>query len=158
MKRSWVFLGTMALTLAIGVAIGQVGSADSGAVPGSADDPVVTKSYVDAKVAAAGTGGGTPTGSTAPVPGIDTFKVVPLNPGQILTGGEGTEVIVRTGQTTAIASANGGLSDLTGGADLAQGAAITNNHMLLIPRNDGRGLKVGSAVAYVLVRGTYTVK
>lgn len=172
MKKSIAIFGTMALTLAVGVLIGQVGRADSGSTPGSGDDPIVTKSYVDQQIAKL-TGGATPApqpapqptpppatggGSTTPVPGIDTFKVIELAPQQVLKGAEGTEIIVRAGSATVIASDNGGVSDITGGNDLVQGTTVELNHMLLTPRNDGRGIKAGNSKIFVLVRGTYSVQ
>jgi hypothetical protein len=157
MKRRIAFLGVMVLTLAVGVMIGQIGQADSGSTPGSADDPIVTKSYVDAKIASLGSGGGTG-GSTAPVPGVDTFKVIQLKTGQTLKGGEGTEIIVRSGSVSAIASSSGGLSDVTVGTDLAQGAEVPANHLILVPRNDGRGIKAVAHDPYIMVRGTYTLQ
>jgi len=158
MNKRWAFLGTMVLTLGVGVVIGQVGLADSGSVPGSADDPIVTKSYVDAKVASGG--GTTPGGGPAvPVSGIDTFKVIELKPGETLIGAEGTEIIVRSGSATAVASESGGVSDVTEGSDIAQGGRIELNHLLLTARNDGRGIKAGTAAStFVMVRGTHTVK
>ncbi|MGB8953924.1 MAG: hypothetical protein WCC10_01000 [Tumebacillaceae bacterium] len=168
MKKSIAIFGTMALTLSVGVLIGQVGRADSGSTPGSGADPIVTKSYVDQQIAKI-TGGATPApqpttppptpgGSTTPVAGIDTFKVIELAPHQVLKGAEGTEMIVRAGSSTAIASDNGGVSDITGGTDLEEGAPVELNHMLLTPRNDGRGIKAGDSKTYVLVRGTYSVQ
>lgn len=159
MKKTLALLGTMLLTLAIGVTIGQVSRADSPSTPGSADDPIVTKSYVDQKLAGIGNGG-TGNGGTGNNGGTTdaSFKVVTLNPGQTIKGGEGTEFILRGGTATAIASANGGVSDVTGGSDLAQGTAVELNHLLLTPRNDGRGLKVGNGTAFVMVRGSYTVQ
>jgi hypothetical protein len=164
MKRQFAFYGTMALTLAIGVWIGQGVKAENTFTPGSADDPIVTKSYVDAKVASVANQTPTPQqpqpgNSTTPIVGIDTFKVVTINPGQSLKGGEGTEIIVRAGEVTVIASANGGVSDVTGGIDLAQGTKVQPNHLLLIPREDGRGIKAGGGgVTFLMVRGKYTVE
>lgn len=165
MKRRIAFTGTMVLTLAVGVMIGQIGKADSGSAPGSADDPIVTKSYVDAKIASLGTGGntggntgGTTGGSTTPVSGVDTFKVIQLRTGQTLKGGEGTEIIVRSGTVAAIASSSGGLSDVSTSTDLAEGAAVPANHLILVPRNDGRGIKAVANDPYVMVRGTYTIQ
>jgi hypothetical protein len=167
MKKRVTFLGTMVLTLAVGVLIGQIGSASSGTTPGSADDPIVTKSYVDQAIAKLGSGGGATTpatpppptsGSTVPVAGVDTFVAVQVPAGKTLKGGEGAEMILRSGSATVVASENGGITDITGGKDLPQGQAVEKNHMLLIPRNDGRGLKVGDYQAFVMVRGTYTIQ
>lgn len=149
MKKSITLVGTMVLTLAIGVLIGQVGHADTPSQPGSADDPIVTKSYVDAKLANGGGGG---TG------GSDAFAVVQLSSGQVLKGGAGTEIILRAGSATAVASVNGAVVDVSGAADLPQGAAVAVNHLLLIPRNDGRGVKNVSSTGFYMVRGSYTVE
>ncbi|MBL0385489.1 hypothetical protein JJB07_02405 [Tumebacillus sp. ITR2] len=159
MKKALTFLGTMVLTLAIGVTIGQVSKADAPSAPGSADDPIVTKSYVDQKLAGVSNGGGGGnTGGGTPASTDASYKVVTLSAGQSIKGGEGSELILRGGTATAIASSNGGVSDVTGGADLAQGDKVELNHLLLTPRNDGRGMKVGNGTAYVMVRGTYTVQ
>lgn len=173
MKKRIAFFGTMMLTLAIGVAIGQVGKANTAPVPGSADDPVVTKSYVDQKIAALGGTAPAPTtptpttpppstgGSTTPVLGIDTFKVVELDEGQVINGGEGTEFIVRAGSATAVigASAKGGLTDITSGENLAHGDEAAQNHMILVPRNDGRGLQATSdGTTFIMVRGNYSIQ
>ncbi|CAJ1001102.1 MULTISPECIES: hypothetical protein [Bacillales] len=125
----------------------------SAGVPGSADDPVVTKSYVDQQIQRAlGSAGGGNSGLT----------VVELNPGQTLYGFEGTEFIVRTGQVQAVAGNNGdGLTDITQGADLRAGAPVSHNHLLLIARSDNRGLRLDpnySGVAYIMVRGKYEIR
>jgi hypothetical protein len=152
MKKSITIFGTMALTLAIGVLIGQVGKADTPSQPGSADDPIVTKSYVDAKLAGGGSGGG---GGTT---GGDGFAVVQLSSGQVLKGGAGTEIILRSGSASAVSSVNGAVVDVSGATDLVQGTAVAVNHLLLVPRNDGRGVKAGSYTNFFMVRGTYTVE
>jgi ABC-type uncharacterized transport system ATPase subunit len=126
--------------------------ADGGAgVPGSVDDPVVTKSYVDQQIQQAlANGGGR------------TLTVVELQPGQTLYGFEGTEFIVRTGKVVAVAGNKGdGLTDITAGADLRAGAPVAHNHLLLIARSDNRGLKLDSTykgIAYVMVRGKFELR
>lgn len=167
MNKRLAFYGTMALTLGIGIAIGQVGLANTPSTPGSADDPIVSKSYVDQKIAElkgtipAPAPTPTPTPApvqTTPVLGIDTFKPIKLTAGQTLLGGEGTEIIVRgPGQAVALAPGANGISDITGGLDIPNGQALVPNHMLLIPRNDGRGIKA-EGETYIMVRGTYTLK
>lgn len=154
MKKSIPFFGTLALTLVIGFLIGQVGHADTPSTPGSADDPIVTKSYVDAKVASLGAGGsgGGSNGNS------DAFTVVQLSKGQTLHGGAGTEMILRDGSATAVASVNGAVVDISGAADLPQGANVTVNHLLLMPRDDGRGIKAVGSTEFVMVRGSYTVQ
>lgn len=118
------------LVLGLGLASGAVST------PGSETDPVVTKSYVDSKV---------------------SYTPVKLESGQKLIGDEGTEVILRSGEATAIDNGSNGISDITGGKDLMTGNAVAANHLLLIPRKDGRGIVV-STEAWVMIRGNYTIQ
>jgi hypothetical protein len=118
--------------------------------PGSTDDPLVTKSYVDQQIKAnlqtgAGTGGSS------------QIQVIQLQPGQMLTANSGAEVIVRSGKTVAFSSDENGIPDVTSGKDIAPGSAIETNHMLIFPR-DGRGIKPDPKVKtdiFVMVRGGY---
>jgi len=68
----------------------------------------------------------------------------------------GTEIILRytNGPTTAIASSLGGLSDVTGGYDIQHSQAIPANHLLIIPRSDGRGITITNN-AILMIRGSY---
>ena len=54
-------------------------------------------------------------------------------------------MILRTGTAVAYipASASGGLSDLTAGANVNNNKSISLNHLMLFPRDDGRGIPVG---------------
>lgn len=85
------------------------------------------------------------------------FKVITLNTDETIICEASTEIIVRSGKCTVITSetSSGGISDITEGKDLANGEAITNNHMLIVPKSDGRGIKatVGGSV---MVKGKYT--
>lgn len=96
----------------------------------------------------------TPPTETAPAPSME-YVVVYVTKGQSVVGN--CEIILRSGKAIALCPAANGISDLTAGADLADGTEISANHLLLVPRNDGRGITVTSADAYVMVRGTYTV-
>ncbi len=90
---------------------------------------------------------------TAPV--SMTYTAIRLTKGQSIVGN--CELILRSGTATALCPGVNGLSDLTAGADLANGTEITPNHQLLVPRDDGRGLTVTSEEAYVMVRGPYVI-
>lgn len=114
--------------------------------PGSENDPVVTKSYVDSKIAAISSDG----------EGF-VFQPVSLDAGDKLIGGEGTEIILRSGEAKAITNGTNGISDLTSGKDLSQGAAISQNHLLLVPRADGRGISAVTGT-WVLIKGSYTIQ
>ncbi|MDO5713767.1 MAG: hypothetical protein Q4Q07_04985 [Tissierellia bacterium] len=117
-------------------------------VNADADDPLITLSYLNERLENLG--------SSTPV-ATGNLTVVELKPGQSLIGAAGTEMILRTGKATAIASENGGLADLTEGKDIPSGGKIIANHNILLPRSDGRGLK-SVTKTIVIVRGTYKVE
>lgn len=104
--------------------------------PGSAADPLVSKSYVD---------------------GLMLFQVVNVPKDSTLVGEGGTEIVLRAGQASAVASANGGLLDVSDGVDLAQGADLRANHLLVVPRTDGRGVLARSDII-LMVKGPHAVK
>lgn len=83
-----------------------------------------------------------------------TFEVVNVKENETLICDAGTEIIVRSGKFTALGSVGGGLSDVTSGKDLATDEVITNNHLLIVPRTDGRGIKASMAGA-VMIKGNY---
>ena len=70
------------------------------------------------------------------------FKVVNLKAGETLSLGESAEIILRTGSATVVGGTGGGLSDVTAGKDIPDGGKVELNHLLITPRNDGRGIKV----------------
>jgi hypothetical protein len=141
-KRVLVIMAVMMVLGFTAVATAATGS------PGSEADPVVTKSYVDEKIAEIKNG----TGSAS-----ESFVPLQILSGKTFIGGEGTEVILRSGEATAIDNGANGVSDLTSGGDLVTGNAVSLNHLLLIPRNDGRGLKATTDI-WVLVKGKYDVQ
>lgn len=133
--------------------------------PGSVEDPVVTKSYVDeqlAKLSGGSTGGsgGGSTGGSGNAESAAALEVVTVPAGKTLMAGQGTEVIVRVGKAIAYSSDASGIADLTGGTDLTKGKAIPTNHLLLFPR-EGRGILPDPAQKNgltVLVIGKYTLQ
>ena len=124
-----------------------VAAAAAADTPGSEDDPVVTKSYVDNQIAQLMSSG----------VASDSYKAVRLTAGQKLIGNEGTEVILRSGEATAIDNGANGVSDVTGAKDLMTGQSVAQNHLLLIPRSDGRGIRAITEI-WVLVRGSYSIQ
>lgn len=165
MKRM-LKLGMAAVAIGGGIWIGSVMNitADGASVnsqPGTADDPVVTKSYVDQAIQNALNGGGSagPSEPSAPSAG-EELKIVVVKPGQRLVAGAGTEFIVRSGKAVIYSADANGVADLTAGQDLTNGTAITNNHLLSFPR-EGRGIEVQQGNKYnltVMVRGAYTLQ
>ncbi len=77
MKKSIIVSIVTILVMVLGISI-VMAATDQ---PGSESDPVVTKSYVDSKT---------------------SFSPISLTAGQKLIGGEGTEIILRSGEATAI--------------------------------------------------------
>ena len=132
---------------------------------GSPDDPFISLSYIDNILLPqisnyisgrldgenVSIGDGTTTGNNR------HFEVVSVSAGQQLIGESGTEFILRMGGGTVIASNLGGLSDTTIGVDLSQGVTIPMNHLLIVPRTDGRGLNI-TEDALVMVRGRYSIR
>jgi len=108
--------------------------------PGSPGDPLVTVSWV-----------------TQFIDKRTELVVVDVPAGGRLIADAGTELILRAGQATAIDSPLGGLANVTAGHDLKRGEHIPANHLLIIPRGDGRGLLAVTDVI-VLVRGGYRLE
>ena len=133
MKKSVVISLVALLVLVLGVSMVVAGTTSE---PGSQVDPLVSKSYVDSKTA---------------------YTPINLIAGQTMIGGEGCEIILRSGLATAIGNATNGVSDITAGKDLMTGAEVKANHLLLVPRSDGRGITATTDI-WVMVRGEYVIK
>ncbi len=130
MNKKMIIAAVFSLLLIVG---GKMVFAD--ATPGTTEDPLVSKSYVDNAM---------------------SYKPLELAEGQSLLGGEGCEVIVRGGFVTALAPKDG-IADVTAGAEIKQGYLAPTNHLLVISREDGRGVKAQKQ-SWLLVRGKYTIK
>ncbi len=148
------------------VALLFMGGVSMAASPGTDGDPLVTLGYVEKrfeefnaymtlKIEEAVSGSNVK--NTAPAAEASKFIVVHVQQGDIIYLGESTEFILRSGEGVAIQSENGGLSDLTSGVDIKGNEAIPQNHQLLIPRDDGRGVMFTSE-AYTMVKGSYTLQ
>lgn len=139
----------------------------AGTTPGTADDPVVTKSYVDQAIQQAiGGGGGSSTPSTPSTGGSGSssseagIQIVDVKPGKILVAAAGAEFIVRSGKAVIYSADSNGVADLTDGKDISNGGAVANNHLLSFPR-EGRGIQVQEGDTHnltVMVRGGYQIK
>lgn len=100
-----------------------------------------------------------PTPPVEPEPEVKVpfWQVITLAAEEKLVAEAGCEIILRSGQAYAIASALGGLADLTAGSDLSTGQAVSLNHHILIPRSDGRGIRA-SEMSYLMVKGDYIIE
>lgn len=152
-RRFWSWmLATMAVVVA-GWGIGWM--AQAAAQPGSTEDPLVTKSYVDALFASLGDE--LPAGGV--LPGGRGIETPVLKKGQKLIGVNGTEIIVRSGHAVAVGGkSNLGLPDVTAGVDIKPGSRVAANHHIILPRDDGRGIQAVSSQVIVMVRGTYWIE
>ncbi|MBR5741874.1 MAG: hypothetical protein IKX91_04885 [Firmicutes bacterium] len=174
MKWVWIVL------LIVIVAIGAISAASAATgTPGSEADPVVTKSYVDKTVKEAAESAAKSAAEAAAVPaakaaveteietltkkieeGLTTggsYAVVNVPAGTSVIGKAGTEIIVRAGAAKAIDNGEDGVSDVTGGKDLKGGVTVEPNHLLLCPRDDGRGVYAASEL-WIMIRGAYEFK
>lgn len=153
-----ILLGSFISTSADGATV-------SGSQPGSVDDPVVTKSYVDQQIQKALGTGGSSSGKPGSKEGATTgdsgaLQVVTIKSGEKLIAKGGTEFIVRAGKAVVYSPDTNGISDLTDGKDISNGQAVVNNHLLLFPR-DGRGVMPDPSQKNgltVMVRGDYEIQ
>lgn len=119
--------------------------------PGSDSDPVVTKSYVDSAIADALADVGTGSGSSS------SYEVVRVDAGKDVIATGSTEMILRSGTAKAIDNGSDGVSDMTSGIDLKTNYTVHANHLLLIPRDDGRGIRTQTE-CYLMIRGPYEIQ
>lgn len=142
MKKAVAGLAIVLLVFAVTAAAAAADKA-----PGSEDDPIVTKSYVDSQIAQLKSGGNV----------SDTYVVVEVKAGQRVLGKGGTEIILRSGEATAIDNGANGVSDITAGKDLMTGQSVGQNHLLLVPKDDGRGIQAITDL-FVMIRGPYSLQ
>lgn len=145
----------LTMTMLFSTVLGTYVKAENSA--GTANDPLVTKSYVDKQIQELSkifekysTTPPTDTSST-------TFQVVEVASNQKIIGVEGTEIILRAGSASCYSEGIDGVSDITNGENIDHGTTIQENHHLIIPRTDRRGVLANSH-AYFLVKGTYTIE
>jgi hypothetical protein len=108
--------------------------------PGSEGDPLVTRSYVESVV----------------VPQTK-FQVVTVSAGKSVICDGGTEMILRMGTCSVIGTQKGGVSDVTMGFDLADGIVVQGNHLLVVPLDDGRGVRT-STDCILMIKGGYRIQ
>ena len=85
-----------------------------------------------------------------------SFKVVDIPEGDRFYAGEGCEFILRGGTATVRASELGGINDSTEGTDLWGGLTVPANHLLIVPRDDGRGF-VAETDVIIMVKGKHFI-
>ncbi len=137
------------------------------AAPGDSNDPIVVLSYLNDRIKALvsdykldelenlqkkvdGLAGGGTGGSSA------ALEVVEIKTGEKLIAGAGTELILRGGKAFVIGSELGGISNVTAGKDFVSGMEFVANHLMIVPRDDGRGAYTND-YAIFMVRGAYEI-
>jgi hypothetical protein len=85
-----------------------------------------------------------------------SFVSVQVFAGQTLAGKAGTEMILRSGKATAVCPGDVGLVDSTEGLDLTANNPIAANHVYIIPREDGRGVRMETD-GYMMIKGAYDI-
>ena len=131
---------------------------------GSADDPLITKSYLDGPfleqvrslVDQAVDGRKAELEDVLDQGGGNVFKVVTLSQGQILEGDVGCEVMLRIGTAKCGSPDSVGLIDTTDGTVLGDGEALVTNHLYMVTIST-RTVTATSGTVKVLARGPYTI-
>ena len=134
----------------VALAVGLVLVAGTFSIAVGTDDPLITESYLknvflnEVKEYINSNSG-------------SSFNVVSVKKGQKFTGGSGCEFILRQGTAAVVSAELGGLSDVTAGYDIASGVDVPPNHLLIVPRDDGRGFTATTDVV-IMVKGSYKIK
>lgn len=149
-----IVIFSLIIVLGITFGAGKVMGVD----PGSNQDPLVSKSYVDSQIKAVmDIIGNISSNQDSQTDNHSmTYEVINVPEGKSLIGNQGTEVILRGGKGFALTSIQGGLQDMTEGADIVSGQEIPKYHLLIIPRDDGRGIYVEKDAVF-MVRGKYEI-
>lgn len=138
------------LVLTLSLSVASIASS-----PGTKDDPLVTKSYiddvvmpqlksyVDSKTNEDGTS--------------SSFNVVNVSKGQSVIGAKSCQMILRMGEGKIIATSKGGVCDVTGGVDLQNKVNAPSNHLLIVPLDDGRGIKM-TTDGILMISGSFSIK
>ena len=91
---------------------------------------------------------------------LGTYELLELHAGQTVLCESAVEIIVRPGSIVTVVSPfeAQGIADITNGNELLCDMEIPINAYCIIPRgNDGRGFKVISENAYIMIRGEYSI-
>ena len=141
--------------------IGALSYTVSASSAGTSDDPLVTKSYVGTAVSniLSAINGSLGNGTLSDTSGSSqAFQPVQVFSGQVLKGGEGAEIILRSGSAVSYCEGENGVIDVTSGTEYFNGSEISPNHLIIVSRDDGRGAKVTSSEAWFIVKGGYTIE
>ncbi|WAM34542.1 coiled-coil domain-containing protein [Caldicellulosiruptor morganii] len=85
------------------------------------------------------------------------YEVIKVPRDKVIVFDQSTEFIVRVGKAISVVSQGTFIIDLTAAKDIGNNVQLPVNHLLLVPRNDGRGFKALSDV-WVIINGGYRIK
>ncbi|MCL0078046.1 hypothetical protein M1N61_03250, partial [Peptococcaceae bacterium] len=140
MVKRIIVLGVLLFVLlAYGGFVWATGSGD----PGSASDPLVTRSFVERYIS--------DRLSEIEID-VSQWKIVRVEAGGTVIGFAGTELVLRSGKAVCIDPTANGILNVTDGGNVFDGQAVPRNNMLVFPRSDGRGLKAKTTL-YIMYRG-----
>lgn len=134
--------------------------------PGSSYDPIVSKSYVDTEIGKIlefvinqkeTTDVTINENINNNINSPSAYMPVQLFKGQLLLGGEGTEIILRSGTATGYTEVLNGLTNITTAKEILNGDNIGKDNLLIVPRGDGRGIFTTSNEAWVLIKGYFNI-
>ncbi|MCL0063086.1 hypothetical protein M1N11_02840 [Peptococcaceae bacterium] len=144
MVKRIIVLGVLLFVLlAYGGFVWATGSGD----PGSASDPLVTRSFVERYIS--------DRLSEIEID-VSQWKIVRVEAGGTVIGFAGTELVLRSGKAVCIDPTANGILNVTDGGNVFDGQAVPRNNMLVFPRSDGRGLKAKTTL-YIMYRGKIEV-
>ena len=142
----------------------------------SSTDPIVSLSYltdifkpmmtrefetkIDSKVSEAVSklGGSVPSSSETPSSSDSGYVVVELGKDDELYAEDACDIMLRSGSAVCIApDEKQGIADYTDATEIMRNQSLVKNHMCLIPRGDGRGVRATSDSVYIMVRGSYII-
>ena len=89
-----------------------------------------------------------------------SYAVVELKKGQTVYAESVIELMVRPGSKVTCVSPfeDQGIADITLGKEVMNGEELAINSYCIIPRGkDGRGFKINSEKAYIMIRGDYKI-
>lgn len=182
MKKNNIVKG---LFLSITMATLAITTVFAGSTAGSEDDPIVTKSYVDAQIQSIlETFSGdenldisedvlqsiVDSATDQVLENIDdkldnintsedsNYVPVELSEDEVLFGGEGTEIILRSGSAKTVVYGSDGIVNATTGENLETNKSVPKNNILIVPREDGRGIIAEDDSTWCIVKGDYTVQ
>ena len=179
-KKKFYILG-LGLSLALAFIAGSVLPVLSlkGATPGSPEDPLVSRSYVDMRLnelslliqqtneannqSSAMLNLETVTNEVlAAIVGFYgetdvSFTPVFVPAGSTVFAGEGVEIILRSGTAAAFVPGQDGIVNATAGRDIFNDENIPANNLLIVPREDGRGVRANTD-AWFIIRGEFEIK